>query len=142
MGEKQEQLQVSPSSSIKDLRLIVDSLSSRQQRQMLALLEKKRDEGFQNDISWRNLSMEEIKKFRELWLRELHKCLFKVPEYECPEVFKQSKLMEEAFDELKSLWESADVNSEEYRIVLSWLRDAYENYYYKYDKDNYLDQLS
>ena len=142
MNKNQEQLQVKSTSSIEDLKLIVDSLSSAQQRQMLALLEKKRDEGFQSDIAWRNLSKEEIRKFRELWLVELHKYVLKAPEGECPEVFKQSKLMEEAFGELKSLWEFADVNSNEYRVILAWLRDAWENYYYKYDKDNYLDQLS
>lgn len=142
MNKNQEQLQVKSTSSIEDLKLIVDSLSSVQQKQMLALLEKKRDEGFQNDIAWRNLSMEEIKNFRELWLRELRNCMIKVPEGECPEVFKQSKLMEDAFDELKSLWESTSINSEEYRVALAWLRDTWENYYYKYDKDNYLDQLS
>lgn len=141
MNKEQEQLQVMPTSTIEDLKKIVNSLSSVQQKQMLVLLEKKRDEGFQNDIDWRNLSMEEIKNFRELWLVELHKYLFHGTEGECPEVFKQSKLMEDAFDELKSLWESVDVNSEEYRVALAWLRDVYCNYYYKYDKDNYIDQL-
>ena len=51
MNKNQEQLQVKSTSSIEDLKLIVDSLSSVQQKQMLALLEKKRDEGFQNDIA-------------------------------------------------------------------------------------------
>ena len=142
MNKEQEQLQVKSISSIQDLKKIVNSFSSIQQRQMLALLEKKRDEEFQNDIAWRNLSMEDIKKFRELWLVELHKYILKAPEGECPEVFMQSKLMENAFEELKSLWESTDVDSEEYRVILAWLRDAWENYYYKYDKDNYINQLS